>query len=974
MEQNAGAQVGTGGAPAAPEAAGVGVSARRQPGKPYAWVALVMGLDLSYVGAALVLASSIKRRSSAAEMVVMVTPDVPQSARGVLGAVADAVVEVPYLETLALQKYSERFDKMYNYWLDKCFTKFAMFGLTEYKKVAFLDADMLAVEDPDALFDCPAPAGICSAVREIRENERMHGQKLPRTIVEESLKNGQGRYGVRGCLLIMEPCEATLARIRAKVEAREHYGSVESMVGPDELLITRYFINEWSHIHAKYGWVSWADREELGVAPVFLHYVSQKPWDEGEDWDDFEYWKVEARGVVKAVPSSMCYFGRLMDEIGSQAGVEVTDKMREDAREIKESANLRKAEAKAMRENRASRLNIDLTSNFAPRATPRSGRMAVGRQVPPLSPSSRLGSTQGGFNSVQKANGQNSGRWRNPSPVAVTRCSPVVDAAQTPAVAESDAATAPALQSKSGKVTKASPNILVVDGFKRPYPSKPRADKAPGAPATPKDLAVGPSAARPNTVPKLNLSIMKTDPKAPPPKKSSDDSDRGEGDPGTWQGMHWHKKRGVEPPSSVRSAADEMDSWRRGAPAQAQGSGPQSARPWTGGLESQLVTTPPATARPYLGVQEIADPASPPNSARPWASGQEARPPVTPPGSARVGQRSARYERWDAPKSSRADMASSWRSTPRGSTEEQGKERSEPPTRGWGGRSLGTGDAGAQPYSARVAATTQPQVQGGEPPGLQQGTRVLSINRQFGSTGNLEMPPGMLGFDWNTVNSTLVDAGRPAGLSLDAAGGSANHQSGASDNIIALLGKQCTDGWPSRTYPMDQQQHQRAGQANTGLLGSNVVAMGNGLGMGSTPLAASQPMYGLPSDSLGHALAHPDYSAAYGALRDSAALRLTSALASGGQRNGSTVGGGIGGHDSRQQWWSGASQRGVQGDGKLGGRGFDTMGQDTLLRVAQLNLGGGEGGQSGNRGVRQATWGQGPEVARSGSGSSYYWA
>lgn len=65
----------------------------------------------------------------------MVTPDVPEESRNSLMSLFDYVPEVPYLETLALQKYSDRFDSMYNYWLDKCFTKFALFALTEYKKV-----------------------------------------------------------------------------------------------------------------------------------------------------------------------------------------------------------------------------------------------------------------------------------------------------------------------------------------------------------------------------------------------------------------------------------------------------------------------------------------------------------------------------------------------------------------------------------------------------------------------------------------------------------------------------------------------------------------------------------------------------------------------------------------------------------------------------------------------------------------------
>jgi len=276
----------------------------REP-KSVAWVTLVLGLDLSYVAAAAVLASSLKRLKTRGECLCMVTPDVPVSERALLSSVYDRVEEVPYLETLALQKYSERFDDMYNYWLDKSFTKFAMFAYVEYEKVIFVDADMLPLENPDALFDVPTPAGICSAVKGIAENSRLHGMPLPGLLIDESLKNGQGHYGVRGCLLVVKPDLATYRQLREKVEATSTIGTTESMVGPDEYLITQHFRDQWHHVHAKYGWVSWADRAELGIDPCFLHFVSQKPWDQGDAWPDFDYWKTEAKELLVHFPEAI---------------------------------------------------------------------------------------------------------------------------------------------------------------------------------------------------------------------------------------------------------------------------------------------------------------------------------------------------------------------------------------------------------------------------------------------------------------------------------------------------------------------------------------------------------------------------------------------------------------------------------------------------------------------------------------------
>ncbi|GMH44198.1 hypothetical protein BSKO_12132 [Bryopsis sp. KO-2023] len=614
----------------------------RVPGKKFAWVALVMGLDLAYVGAALVLGSALKRRSKRADVVVMVTRDVPQDARDCLARVFDSVVEVPYLQTLALQKYSERFDSMYNYWLDKCFTKFAMFSLTQYSKVIFLDADMLAVEEPDDLFDCPAPAGICSAVRDVEENERLHGNRLPRGAVEESLRNGLGRYGIRGCLLVVEPEYETYAKIRGMVKGVDRYGSLDSMVGPDEYLITRFYADKWSHIHAKYGWVSWADREELGVDPVFLHYVSQKPWDEGEEWDDFDYWKKEAGELVKEVPESICYFGRLMDDISKLAQVPVTPEDRKKAEEIKKLSQERRVAEKARREGSAANLGVDLTSTSSatPHTTPR----------------------------------DLNGMWR---PLNSARA-PLVPgpSSTTPRVAPPplplSARGAPSEEKKKAElIVKANSNILVVHGFKRPYPSKPREEKpkkssagkgdgardseasansaAPVKPSKPSKAskksgkstkpALGLELGTKGTgtlVPRLNLATLNDEDTSQNSGSSKNDDPSGK----TWMADHWRKRHGGDP-DTHRSAADLDDNWRM-----------PSARVATVADEGDAPVDASASA-------------AVPNSARPW------RPQQTP-GSAR-GQapprsaRNSKYQRWEnPPKSSRADEASSWRTTPRG--------------------------------------------------------------------------------------------------------------------------------------------------------------------------------------------------------------------------------------------------------------------------------------------------------------------
>ena len=69
-----------------------------------------------------------------------------------------------------------------------------------------LDADMIALKNPDELFQLPTPAGICTGVSGKREEVvqkelKWHGKRMNERILEDSLKV----WGIRGCLYLVEP-------------------------------------------------------------------------------------------------------------------------------------------------------------------------------------------------------------------------------------------------------------------------------------------------------------------------------------------------------------------------------------------------------------------------------------------------------------------------------------------------------------------------------------------------------------------------------------------------------------------------------------------------------------------------------------------------------------------------------------------------------------------------------------------------
>ncbi|GJP52682.1 hypothetical protein CLOM_g11775 [Closterium sp. NIES-68] len=135
--------------------------------------------------------------------------------------------------------------------------------------------------DPDSLFDCRTPAGILDLYRrDLGANQRLHGQLLADDDVRRAMEGLF--YAMRGCTLLLSPSRRLFDDLQWC--ARNHpIGHWDAMAGPDEYFISKFFLDRgipWTHVHMRYGAISWVVDEALqGQAPpVFIHYVSEKPW------------------------------------------------------------------------------------------------------------------------------------------------------------------------------------------------------------------------------------------------------------------------------------------------------------------------------------------------------------------------------------------------------------------------------------------------------------------------------------------------------------------------------------------------------------------------------------------------------------------------------------------------------------------------------------------------------------------------
>ena len=172
----------------------------------FAWATLVMQNEL-YVCGALVLGQSLRNNHSRASMICMVTDDVTRECQQALEDVWDFVVVVPKIVAAkpVQQRTQTRFGHMYRPWLQNCLTKFNILQMVHLQKICFLDSDMLCLSNPDDLFECRTPAGVCDSLRfTIDAQDLWHGRHLPEAEVRNAL-NGH-HYGIAGTSSLLHRC------------------------------------------------------------------------------------------------------------------------------------------------------------------------------------------------------------------------------------------------------------------------------------------------------------------------------------------------------------------------------------------------------------------------------------------------------------------------------------------------------------------------------------------------------------------------------------------------------------------------------------------------------------------------------------------------------------------------------------------------------------------------------------------------
>lgn len=235
--------------------------------KIYAYVTLVMMGD-RYIPAAIVLAHSIRKLESKADLVVMITKDVSEAGKRILASFYDRIVNVKYLNVPNWRGQKQQKRK----YLEYVFTKFNLFNLVQYKKVLLIDADALVLKHPDHLFTLNAPAGCFLKHKEwfiyydekgnyiLPPNKKIqwysemcknygHGKILPAKFTDNVLKE-RTDIGIAGGLMLLEPDKDEYQNIIKDISKGKMRNIIEKhFVWPEQQYLTQRYSGRWTSIN-----------------------------------------------------------------------------------------------------------------------------------------------------------------------------------------------------------------------------------------------------------------------------------------------------------------------------------------------------------------------------------------------------------------------------------------------------------------------------------------------------------------------------------------------------------------------------------------------------------------------------------------------------------------------------------------------------------------------------------------------------
>jgi alpha-N-acetylglucosamine transferase len=296
--------------------------------KNYAYVTLIM-LGDKYIPGAIVLADSIRKLGSSADLVVMITHDVSQEGEEILKIFFDHVIKVDYIN---VENWRTKIQKHRAY-LDLVFTKFQVYNLVQYKKILLIDADAIILNYPDHLFTLKTPAGVYLPNKDeiISYDEKgeyvydkkiewfenycsccSHGKLIPKHITdrikEGCNKNKNNNSGISGGLILLEPNKEEFNMILKDIRSPQTFQIIKNkLIWPEQQYLGMRYSGFWTSIEPIFlglqGFPHWSvlfGLQFAGDKPFVLE--SKMSIQERLKYDDFQLWYKFYKEIINKYP------------------------------------------------------------------------------------------------------------------------------------------------------------------------------------------------------------------------------------------------------------------------------------------------------------------------------------------------------------------------------------------------------------------------------------------------------------------------------------------------------------------------------------------------------------------------------------------------------------------------------------------------------------------------------------------------
>lgn len=259
-----------------------------------AWTTLLTQPD--YLIGVRALAKSLQVSGSRYPLVVMITGNIGTEVRAILeqeGCLVREVAPVSPNPALENRYANARFAEVW--------TKLAAWTLTEFERLAFLDADMLVTQNMDELFELPLAAGTIAACHACRCNPN-HIESYPSDWTPENCFYNwcKGEEHVEqpdkvdnylnGGFLLLTPDKSVFDAMMAQLAALD---DLSTYLFAEQDFLNHFYRNRWQPLPWIYNALKtlphqhphvWNDKRVKNI-----HYIIDKPWEKPPEPGDRYY-------------------------------------------------------------------------------------------------------------------------------------------------------------------------------------------------------------------------------------------------------------------------------------------------------------------------------------------------------------------------------------------------------------------------------------------------------------------------------------------------------------------------------------------------------------------------------------------------------------------------------------------------------------------------------------------------------------